>query len=113
LFDTATEGKLESLKTAIGSATTTGFLKSASDALNTIEGSKDDGLLQATIKTVAESIKSQDDRIENQQLRIDNLTRDLETRMAAADALIAQLEQQATYFTNMFESMHADKSSYS
>jgi flagellar hook-associated protein 2 len=113
LFDTATEGKLESLKTAIGSATTTGFLKSASDALNTIEGSKDDGLLQATIKTVAESIKSQDDRIENQQLRIDNLTRDLETRMAAADALIAQLEQQATYFTNMFESMRADKSSYS
>jgi flagellar hook-associated protein 2 len=113
LFDTATAGKLDRLKTAIGSATTSGFLKSASDALNAIEGSKDNGILQATIKTIADSVKLQDDRIENQQLRIDNLTRDLETRMAAADALIAQLEQQATYFTNMFESMRANTNSYS
>jgi flagellar hook-associated protein 2 len=112
LFDTATAGKLENLKTAIGKDATSGFLKSASDALNAIEGSTGNGILQATIKTVEESVKLQDSRIANQQLRIDNLTRDLEARMAASDALIAQLEQQASYFTNMFEAMRANQNSY-
>lgn len=113
LFDTATAGKLDSLKTAIGNATTSGFLKVASDALNTLEGTGDNGILKATIKTVEDSVKLQDARIASQQLRIDILTRDLETRMGAADALIAQLEQQANYFTNMFESMRANQKSYS
>jgi flagellar hook-associated protein 2 len=114
LFDTTTAGKLDSLKAAIGSANTTGFLKVATDALNTIEGEDDDdGILQSTIDTVEDSIKSQDARIAAQQDRIDQLTRDLETRMAAADAMIAQLEQQANYFIDMFESMRVNQRSYS
>ena len=113
LFDKATAGQLDSLKTAIGSATTSGFMKLATDALNTIEGAAGGGILKSTIQTVDDSVKAQDDRIANQQLRIDQLTRDLETRMGAADALIAQLEQQANYFTNMFESMRANQNSYS
>jgi flagellar hook-associated protein 2 len=112
LFDTATAGKLDSLSTAIGSATTSGFLKVATDALNTIEGEDDDGILQATIQTVEDSIKSQNARITAQQERIDQLTRDLETRMAAADAMIAQLEQQASFFTNMFEAMRESSKNY-
>ena len=112
LFDTATAGKLDSLSTAIGSATTSGFLKVATDALNTIEGEDDNGILQATIQTVEDSIKSQDARITAQQERIDQLTRDLETRMAAADAMIAQLEQQASFFTNMFEAMRESSKNY-
>ena len=113
LFDTATAGKLESLNAAIGSASTSGFLKVATDALNTLEGGVGGGLLNATIETVDDSVKAQDARIAAQQERIDQLTRDLETRMGAADALIAQLEQQANYFTNMFESMRANQNSYS
>lgn len=105
LFETATAGKLDSLQTAIGSATTSGFLKVATDALNGIEGENNDGILQSTIQTVEDSIESQDALIDAQQARIDQLTRDLEARMAAADAMIAQLEQQATFFNNMFEAM--------
>ena len=81
--------------------------------MNTIEGVATGGILNSTIQTLDDSVKAQDDRIANQQLRIDQLTRDLETRMGAADALIAQLEQQANYFTNMFESMRANQNSYS
>ena len=33
--------------------------------------------------------------------------------MAAADALIAQMEQQVTYITNMFESMRRSQKAYS
>jgi flagellar capping protein FliD len=113
LFDKATAGKLDSLKNAIGSATTSGFLKVATDALNTIEGSAGNGVLQSTIKTVEDSVRTQNTRIAEQQERIDQLTRDLEERMAAADALIASLEQQANYFTNMFESMRVNQKSYS
>ena len=105
LFEEATAGKLDSLQTAIGSATTSGFLKVATDALNGIEGENNDGILQSTIQTVEDSIESQDALIAAQQARIDQLTRDLEARMAAADAMIAQLEQQATFFNNMFEAM--------
>lgn len=113
LFESATAGKLESLKNAIGSATTSGFLKVATDALNTVEGSKGEGILQSTIRTMEDSLKAQDARIANQQDRIDQLTRDLETRMSAADALIAQLEQKANYFTNMFDAMRQNQRSYS
>jgi flagellar capping protein FliD len=113
LFDKATAGKLESLRTAIGSAKTAGFLKTATDALNAVEGSDSKGILRSTIGTVDDSVKSQSAKLEEQQNRIDQLTRDLETRMGAADALIAQLEQQATYFNNMFESMRANQKSYS
>ena len=113
LFESATAGKLESLKNAIGSATTSGFLKVATDALNTVEGSKGEGILQSTIKTMEDSLKAQDSRIADQQDRIDQLTRDLEARMSAADALIAQLEQKASYFTNMFDAMRQNQKSYS
>jgi flagellar hook-associated protein 2 len=113
LFDQATAGQLDNLKTAIGSATTSGFLKLATDTLNTIEGATDGGILKSTIQTVDDSVKAQDDRIASQQLRIDQLTTDLQSRMAAADALIAQMEQQATYITNMFEAMSANQKSYS
>ena len=112
LFEQATAGQLDSLKTAIGSATTSGFMKLATDALNTIEGAATGGILNSTIQTVDESVRTQDQRISSQQLRIDQLTRDLQTRMGAADALIAQLEQQANYFNNMFESMRANQKSY-
>jgi flagellar capping protein FliD len=62
---------------------------------------------------VDDSVRAQDARIADQQLRIDHITRDLEARMAASDALIAQLEQQANYFTNMFETMRVNQKSYS
>jgi flagellar capping protein FliD len=110
LFDQTTDGKLDSLKNAIGSSATSGFLKAAADALNTIEG-KNGGILNSTIHTVDDSGKAQDARIADEQDRIELFTKDLQARMAAADALIAQLEQQATYFTNMFEAMRANQKS--
>jgi len=51
-------------------------------------------------------IDHQNQRIDDEQSRIDALTKDLTGRMAAADALIASLEQQVTYFTTLFGSMN-------
>jgi flagellar capping protein FliD len=46
-----------------------------------------------------------EERIAAEQERIDQLRQNLEARMAAADALIASMEQQAKYFQGLFESM--------
>jgi flagellar capping protein FliD len=114
IFDEASApSNLAALTKAIGSAGKSGFLKAAVDSLSGLEDPTGKGILQSTIKTLDESVKSQDSRIEEQQNRIDQLTRDLEMRMGAADALIAQLEQQANYFNNMFESMRANQKGYS
>jgi flagellar hook-associated protein 2 len=110
LFNEATEGKLDSLKNAIGSSSTSGFLKLATKVLNAVEH-EGTGLLNSTIQTLDDSGKAQDSRIDGEQDRIDQLTRDLQARMAAADAMIAQLEQQATYFTNLFKTMNDSQNS--
>jgi hypothetical protein len=43
--------------------------------------------------------------MEAQQTRIDELQKSHQEKFAVADALIASLEQQAGYFTNMFAAM--------
>jgi hypothetical protein len=45
-------------------------------------------------------------------MRIEALTNRLNAQMAAADALIASLEQQAVYISGMFESMRAASGMY-
>ena len=67
---------------------------------------------QESITGLDASLRAEDERIAAEQDRIDNRTKDIQERMAAADALIAQMEQQATYITNMFESMRVNQKSY-
>ena len=59
------------------------------------------------------SAKEKDDqtRIANEQTRIDLLQANLTAKISAADALIASLEQQVTYFTSLFGSINGTKSS--
>jgi flagellar capping protein FliD len=88
----------------LGTSTTDGFLKYATDALAALNDDTD-GLIQAEIDSVADQIRAQDDKIAAEQDRIDLMEENLLAQMAAADALIASLEQQVLYFTGLFESM--------
>jgi flagellar hook-associated protein 2 len=92
------------IETFLGSTTSGGFLKAAYDAIDSVEhpGS---GSLERVMSRVTEEIKNGSDAIADEQERIDRLQRSLEEKMAAADALIASLEQQVTYMTNLFTSM--------
>jgi hypothetical protein len=74
---------------------------------------QDSGFLAGTTATNRERIVNQAKRIEVEQARVNRLQADLEKRIVEADATIAMLEQQATYFTNMFEAMRANQKSYS
>jgi len=87
------KGNLTDLKAFMGNLSDSGFLKAAGDNLNGLQNS-DTGLLKTTLTSLDDQLTAADDRIAEEQRRIDDLTESLQKRFYAADALIAQLEQQ-------------------
>jgi flagellar hook-associated protein 2 len=105
VFESAAAAHPSEVAGFLGSSTTSGFLKTAADTLNGL-GDPISGVLETTKAGAQTAIDHQNRRIADEQSRIDALTKDLTGRMAAADALIASLEQQVSYFTTLFGSMN-------
>jgi len=103
-FSAATDGQFEALSDFLGSSSTDGFLKYASDLMTGLEDSTN-----GVIKTAASDLKTQmtqqDAHIAEEQARIDALQKNLEARMAASDALIASMEQQVNFMNGLMEAM--------
>ena len=85
----------------LGSATGGGFLKNAIDVLGSVEDPVS-GLLKTSKTDMESRIAKLATTIADKQTKVDALQIRLQNQMAAADALIASMEQQASYFTNMF-----------
>jgi flagellar hook-associated protein 2 len=100
-FDSASASDLQAF---LGSATGGGFLKTATDALNSIEDSTT-GSVKTAIKTVKGEITQENDLITQETKKITDLQTALIQQMAAADAAIASLESQRNYITNLFTAM--------
>ncbi len=107
-FSSATSAGFSKMFDFLGESKTGGFLKAATDALNAIEDTTS-GSLKTAISSTNSQVTAQDKAISAQQDRIDLLQKNMTAQMAAADALIASMEQQVSYFTNMFQAM-ADNS---
>lgn len=112
LFATETRDKFDALQTLVGTSSTGGFAKILTDALNTLEAANG-GMLKSSISSLDAALKSEDQRIAAEQTRVEQFTRDLQERLAKADAAIAALEQQASYFNSMFEAMRVNQKSMS
>jgi flagellar hook-associated protein 2 len=97
-------GNPKALLDFLGGTSSSGFLKAASDALDLAENSSS-GSVKNAIQSLDTEMKHQDDLIAASQQRIDDLTASLQARMAAADAVIASLEQQVTFMSALFQSM--------
>jgi hypothetical protein len=67
------------------------------------------GTLGTSLTSAQTAIDKQNQKIADEQARIDILTKALTAQIDAADALIASLEQQASYFTSLFASMNGTK----
>jgi flagellar hook-associated protein 2 len=95
----------------LGSAASGGFLKTATDALNNLEDST-----TGQIKTAESDLKTQISNIGNQittkQNQVYQLQTTLTRQMAAADALIASMEQQYSYLNSMFSAQQTAAQSY-
>jgi flagellar hook-associated protein 2 len=95
----------------LGSTTGTGgFLKAANTSLTSITDSTK-GVLPAASSSVGRQITNTESLIESNQDRVNQMKYNLNAQMAAADALIASLQQQVTYFTSMFAAMQANQNS--
>jgi flagellar hook-associated protein 2 len=110
VFESVSAAHPSDVSAFLGSASTVGFLKAATDAVNTLEDPVT-GIIQTTMASAQTAFNNQNQKIADEQARIDSLTTSLTAKMSAADALIANLEQQATYFTNLFASMNGTKTS--
>src|SRR5262249_3099312 len=92
-FQTATSGSLQALTDFLGSPSTGGFPKAATDTLNAVTDA-DTGILSADQTSIQSQITRTNQSISDTQDRVDTLQANLQAQMAAADAAIAALEQQ-------------------
>lgn len=94
----------------LGRTSTGGFLKTATDTMNGLTDSTT-GTISTMLTSFAQQVSNTTARISLNQDRVDELTRSLNAQMAAADAMIASMQQQATYMTNLFAAMIANQKS--
>jgi len=106
VFASAAAAHPSDLSAFLGSPTTGGFLQDATNTMNGL-GDPTTGVLETTIASAQTAIDNQNQKISDEQARITTLTTSLTSRIDAADALIASLEQQQTYFTTLFTDMNA------
>jgi flagellar hook-associated protein 2 len=107
-FDTVAAAHPGDVAAFLGSATTTGFLKSGADIVDSTQD-PEEGTIEVSKTVTSSRIETYNDRIQAEEDRIELLRSNLIARIAAADALIASLEQQVTYFTTLFESMNGNR----
>lgn len=98
-FDAAVQGRTDEL---IGFLE--GFRLSAQSVIEAVAG-PGSGAISTAADLVTEMIAEQDKLIQAEQERVDLFEENLMARMSQADALIATLEQQVEYYTNLFEGM--------
>lgn len=100
-FDSATSGQIDALTQFLGSPTGGGFLQTAT---NTMTGLLDptSGVLTQDIATIKSSITSANAQISAKDNQVTQLQANLTQQMAAADAMIYELQQQATQMQDMF-----------
>ena len=85
----------------LGSATGGGFLTTATNVLSGLEDSST-GIFVGASNAIQKQITSDNNTITDDQTRITNMQNQMTQQMAQADAAIASLESQVTYFTTLF-----------
>jgi len=95
------------IDTFFGDGSTPGFLLHAESVLNGINDPVS-GTLTAAINQTNTSIKNDNAKIADNQQKVAALQQNLSQQMSKADAAIAVLEQQASYYTDLFSAMKQD-----
>jgi flagellar hook-associated protein 2 len=109
-LSSASGTQFSDLTSFLGNATSGGFLQFATNLLNGVEDPTT-GSIKTAISSTADQITHENQLISDQQDKINQLQSSLQAKMAAADASIAQIEQQLSYFTGLFQSMYLPRQS--
>jgi len=108
-LSSASGTKFDNLVSFLGNANSGGFLQFATNLLNGVEDPT--GSIKTAISSTANQLTHENQLISNEQEKINRLQTSLQAKMAAADAAIAQIEQQLSYFTGLFQSMYLPRQS--
>jgi flagellar hook-associated protein 2 len=101
-FESATASDPNDVSAFLGSAISgTGFLGTAINTLNNIDDTTD-GTIQSSININQQQITSDNTQITADQNSITTMQNNLTEQMSLADASIATLESQVTYFSTLF-----------
>jgi flagellar hook-associated protein 2 len=93
----------------LGTTTSGGFLQTANDALTDMSDPTT-GVLAAQITSIGNEITNENNEITDEQSRVTDLQNSLQAQLSAADAAIATLESQKTYYTDLFATENANNS---
>jgi flagellar hook-associated protein 2 len=85
----------------LGGITSGGFLQAANNAISGV-ADPNTGALATEFNTLASEVTNENSQISDEQARINDLQTSLTAQLTAADASIAVLEQQKTYYANLF-----------
>jgi flagellar hook-associated protein 2 len=115
-FDTSAlsrvgERSFEELQEFLGSATAGGFLQNADLVLDSFDTAVS-GALPVAIESTRSQISAADESILANQVRVDLLRESLASQMAAADALIAAMEQQVRYMSGLVDAVRINVESF-
>ena len=110
VLSSASGAQFSDLVSFLGSANSGGFLQFATNVLDGVEDPIS-GTLKTAISSTSNQITRENQLISDQQVKINQLQTSLQAKMAAADAAIAQIEQQLSYFTGLFQSMYLPRQS--
>ena len=83
-------------------------MKYASDLMAGLEDSTK-GVVKTAVSALQAQMIQQDARIAAEQTRIDSIEKNLNARMAAADALIASMEQQVIFMNGLIDAMSSNQ----
>jgi flagellar capping protein FliD len=95
----------------LGTATGSGFLKLATDALSSVETATT-GLLKSSETSIASQITKLTATITEKQAKVDAMEIQMQNQMAVSDALIASMEQQASYYSDLFAAQDTASQQY-
>ena len=91
----------------LGGLTTGGFLQTANNALSAV-ADPTTGAITDSISTISSEITNDNSQISDDQARVNALQTNLQAQLSAADAAIAVLEQQQTFYTSLFATENAN-----
>ncbi len=104
--------KLDELIAFLGSESGNGFVGAALHSV-AVATDSESGILASEKKSYTSQIKSDETQLAQMRDRLDLMETNLRERFAAMDSAIAALQQQASYFNSLFESMRIAQQTYS
>lgn len=100
-IDGASSSQLSQMFSFLGSATGSGFLETATNAMTSVLDPST-GYLTGDITQVGKNITAQNTKISNEESSLSSLQTTLTNQMTTADASISSMEQQLMYMQNLF-----------